>query len=242
MFGVKQKPHDETETDITKEQNVQRENHLKWYYFLASAIFVLVGIVFIIYKEMDITFICRFAAVVLAVAGIISVISYIARDVTASYYRLDLVYGMMAMFAALLFITKQEAIGNYFPVIIGCILFANGVIKMQHSIDMKRLDRKMGKVAEMWLVILIFALACITAGCVSVFMSPEKNRTFFVFAGIALVVAGITDIFANIAFARKVKMFRCGEGNASDEETSSDENVPAPEEGQVTENAADQPS
>ncbi len=190
------------------EKREENENQLKWYHYLISLMFVAVGAVFILYTPINMTFICYFFGCVFAAAGIVSILTYIIRDVSSGYYRLDLVYGVMAAFAALLFYTKKDIVGEYFPVIIGCLLLGNGVIKLQHSIDMKRIDRKMKKVTEMWLVVMIFALMCIAAGFISVYLTPEKERTLFVFVGISLIVAGVSDIFTHIVFNRKVRAFK----------------------------------
>ena len=207
MFGSGKK----IEKALEEEQKVQKENQLKWHHYLISFLFVLVGAVLIAYKGIDIPFICRFFACVFAIAGVICVLSYCIKDVSTGYYRLDLVYGVMLLFAALLFITKQDAVGAYFPIIAGVILFANGVVKLQHSIDMKRIDKKMKKVTEMWLVVMIFALMCIAAGSVAVYLTPQEQRTLFIFIGISLIAAGATDVFTHIVFNRKVKIFKSGE-------------------------------
>lgn len=211
------------------------DNQLKWYHYLISLMFVFVGVVFTVYAQIDITFICYFLGCVFALAGLVSILTYVIRDVSSGYYRLDLVYGVMAAFAALLFYTKTDIVRQYFPLIIGCILLGNGVIKLQHSIDMKRIDRKMKKVTEMWLVVMIFAILCIAAGFISVYLAPEKERTLFVFVGISLAVAGITDIFTHIAFNRKVREFRkAADDVAEDAEQAQKEALsvedPAPEE------------
>ena len=226
MFGIGKRK--EMEREIREEMKEQKENHLKWYHYLISLLFVLVGAVFIGYVNMEISFICKFFAGVFAIAGIISLVSYCIKDVAVGYYRLDLVYGVLALFAALIFFTRQDVIGVYFPVIVGFILFGNGVVKLQHSIDMKRIDRKMKKVTEMWLVVMIFALACIAAGSVAVYLTPVNERTRFLFIGIALVVAGVTDVFTHIVFNRKVRLLR----NADEQTESVTEEVriePEPE-------------
>ncbi len=189
----------------------------KWHHYLISILFVLVGLLFVIYEQMDIALVCKVFAGVFAAAGIVSVISYCIRDVGSGYYRLDLAVGVMALFAALLFITGQDAVNEYFPMIAGIILFSNGVIKLQHSIDMKRIDRKMKKVTEMWLVVMIFALAGIAAGFVTVYLTPEKMRTLFLLTGAALIVAGVSDIFTHIVFAAKVRAFKNMDEETSDE-------------------------
>ncbi len=237
------------------EKHEDNENQLKWYHYLISLMFVAVGAVFIVYTQINMTFICYFFGCVFALAGIVSILTYMIRDVSSGYYRLDLVYGVMAAFAALLFYTKKDIVGEYFPIIIGCLLLGNGVIKLQHSIDMKRIDRKMKKVTEMWLVVMIFALMCISAGFICVYLTPEKERTLFVFVGISLIVAGVTDIFTHIVFNKKVRTFRRegdealeSEPEISQTETTAEdipvaeeaEEVPVPEE--ETEDAAGQSS
>ena len=224
MFGSKKRIEERVEQEIKQEQKEQKENQLKWYHYLISILFVLMGAVFIAYPGINIPFICSFFACVFAIAGIISIITYVVRDVATGFYRLDLVYGAMALFAALVFFTKQDIVGVYFPLIVGCILFANGVVKLQHSIDMKRIDRKMKKVTEMWLVVMIFALMCIAAGAITVYMTPEKERTLFIFVGISLIAAGLSDIFTHIVFNRKVRTFRSGDFETPDAE--SEENKP----------------
>lgn len=181
---------------------------MKAYNYLLSILLILTGAVLIAYTDIDIEFICKFAAALFAVAGVASIISYSVRDASESYYRLDLVYGIMALFLALVFITKQDEISEYFSIMIGCILVANGVVKLQHAVDMKRIDRKMKKVAETWLVVIIFSILCIAAGVIAIYMPPSDERTLFVFVGIAFIVAGITDIYAHLVYSRKVKVFK----------------------------------
>lgn len=230
MFGSRKK----IEKALEEEQKMQRENQLKWHHYLISFLFVLVGAVLIAYKEINIPFICSFFACVFAIAGLVCVLSYCIKDVSTGYYRLDLVYGIMLLFAALLFFTKQDAVGAYFPIIAGAILFANGVIKLQHSIDMKRIDKKMKKVTEMWLVVMIFALMCIAAGSVAVYLTPQEQRTLFIFIGISLIAAGATDVFTHIVFNRKVKIFKSG---GSDEKETDDVSLAETEEDVVQQEA-----
>lgn len=238
MFGFSKKTDKEIKQVIEDGVSKQKENQLKWHNYLLSAIFVLAGLILIVYVQIDIAFICRFLAAVFAIGGIVSIISYCLRDVTEGYYRLELVYGITAAFAALLFYTKQDAMEAYFPVIAGFILFANGVIKLQHSIDMKRIDRKMKKVTEMWLVVMIFALMCIAAGFVTAYIKTAESRTMFLVIGISFIVAGLSDVFVHIVFNRKVRLFRSGDyikeeetGSAAAAQTLPQDKEADPEEG-----------
>lgn len=197
--------------------------------YLISLLFVLAGVVFIVYPDIEMAFICRFFAAVFALAGIALVISYFLMDESVAYGRPHLALGIMSAFAALLFLVRQEAVREYFPVIAGTILLANGVVKLQHSVDMKRIDRKLKKVMEMWLVIMIFAILCIAAGAVTIFLTPDKERTLFVFVGISLVVAGITDIITNVVFDRKVKEYKEQSNTETVKETAGEEIQNEPE-------------
>ena len=220
MFGSEKKVKLEAKQELLVEQKEQRKNQQKWQQYLTSILLILAGLVFTVYTQIDVAFICKFAAFIFAVSGLVSIVSYIVRDVTEGYYRLDLVYGIMLAFLALLFFTKQDVMDSYFPVLAGLVLFGNGVIKLQHSIDMKRIDRKMKKVTEAWLVVMIFALMCIAAGSVTVYMTTPKERTVFLIVGISFMVAGMSDIFTGIVFGRKVREFKSGRFETAEEETS----------------------
>lgn len=212
----------------TAEKSIEQDqdrSRIKWQQYLIAILFILVGVLFIMFKEIDMSVVCKIFAAVFAVSGVFSIISYIVRDVDRVYYRLDLASGVMALFATLLFITGQDAVSEYFPVIAGAILLGNGVIKLQHSIDMKRIDRKMKKVTEMWLVVMIFALIGIAAGFITVYLTPEKERTMFILIGIALIVAGASDVFTHIVFARKVKLYRSGDYLVEETEPAKEEAV-----------------
>lgn len=176
-------------------------------HYLVPVLFILMGIVFITYTKMDVKFISRFFAFVFALSGIGMILSYIFKDIEAGYFRLDLVYGVMALFVAILCMTKQDIIETYFPMLIGSIIFANGVIKLQHSIDMKRIDRKMKTVTERWLVVMIFALVCIACGAITIYLLPSSGRTLFIFVGASLLFAGATDIFTHVGFSKKLKTY-----------------------------------
>ena len=102
----------------------------------------------------------------------------------------------------------------------------NGVIKLQHSIDMKRIDKRMKKVTEIWLVIVIFSLACIVTGCIVVFATLSDERKLFLLIGIAFVVAGITDVLTHIAFNNKVRTFRIEREHLSEESEKHVNNEP----------------
>lgn len=249
MFGFSKDVDKEIKQVIEDERKDQKENQLKWHNYLLSAIFVIAGLILIVYVQIDIPFICKFLSIVFAVVGLILIISYCIRDVAEGYYRLELVYGITAGFAALLFYTKQDTIGAYFPIIAGFILFANGVVKLQHSIDMKRIDRKMKKVTEMWLVVMIFAIMCIAAGIVTAYIKTAESRTMFLVIGISFIVAGLSDVFVHIVFNRKVKMFRSGyvpgeepktygylQPEMLKEQENSSASEPAPKEEETTEN------
>ncbi len=211
----------------------QKNNRSKWHHYLTAVMFVAVGVLFVVYEKMDISVVCKVFSCVFAVVGAVSIISYCIKDVDKGYYRLDLASGIMCVFAAFLFYRGQEAVNEYFPVIAGLILVANGVIKLQHSIDMKRIDRKMKKVTEMWLVVMIFALAGITAGLITTYLTPEKERTTFILVGIALIIAGASDILTHIVFAGKIKAYK----NMEKEEQEETDSESQPDVGTEPENA-----
>ena len=62
----------------------------------------------------------------------------------------------------------------------------------------------------------------IAAGSVAVYLTPQNPRTLFVFIGISIIAAGITDVFTHIVFNRKVRIFKSGVTDTEETEDTKD--------------------
>ena len=141
--------------------------------FVIPAVYIVLGLVMVIFPETTEKTFCLSLGAIAAVLGIISLVTYFSRDFEDSVYRYDFVNGVMLILLGLLFIVKMEMIIKLIPIMLGVMILANGIMKLQHAIDLKRIE------FSGWLYVLVFSLLC----------------TFFLKNGIKAPVVGAVYLF-----------------------------------------------
>ena len=108
--------------------------------FLVSLLYVVLGVIMMFFPKTTMETICYIFAGVLILIGIVYTISYFRRNIVDSYYRYDLVYGLVTILCGVLIIVKVDLLINLIPIVMGILIFGNGIIKLQHAVDLKRVD------------------------------------------------------------------------------------------------------
>lgn len=187
---------------------------LKWDALLKGALYILLGVVaFLIPETMEKT-LAYLIAVVLILAGAVSMICYLLRSARDNYYRNDFLYGLVGIALGIIVLYKIELIISLVPVILGIMVLISGCAKLQDVIDMKRMN------SGNWIVLLVIAGIDVLFGTLLI-ANPFKAATIlFRLIGLGLVFSGVTDCITIIYFADKFKRFM---QDATDIESSYEE-------------------
>lgn len=184
---------------------------------IMSVIFIAFGAELLFYSDISPEIICYTFAIAAGIVGITYLISYFVKNVAGSYYQYDLVYGLMAMMIAVLMLIKKNEFLTMLTAIMGAMVAINGMIKLQHSIDMKRVDKKMSIYTGSWLYVLIFATLCIVFGSYMAFSTKAVDANTLKINGIAFIFSGITDIVSMFILSKKISDFRKNEDDKKPE-------------------------
>ena len=169
--------------------------------FVIPAVYIVLGLVMVIFPETTEKTFCLSLGAIAAVLGIISLVTYFSRDFEDSVYRYDFVNGVMLILLGLLFIVKMEMIIKLIPIMLGVMILANGIMKLQHAIDLKRIE------FSGWLYVLVFSLLCLSVGAVCLFRPAFIASTIIILMGISFLFCGITDFITLFLMIRKVKEY-----------------------------------
>jgi len=167
--------------------------------YISAILLAMLGAVMIVYPAMIMDFICYAIAAVLIVLGIVKLVTYASKDIKTAIYGHDLALGIMLIVCGVMFIIKSEVIQNLVPMIMGLIIVANGIIKLQHAINLMRFKSSSST------FVLIISLMCIAVGGVLLFVPSEVNRLITIIIGIGFLTSGVTDIVTYVIMSRKVK-------------------------------------
>ncbi|MBR2276140.1 MAG: DUF308 domain-containing protein, partial [Lachnospiraceae bacterium] len=134
------------------------ENKVKKDVYVFAVSFIVMGLIMIFFPQFTLETICYLFAAVLAVLGIFNLIVYFTRDILKDVYRYDFVSGVMMILLAIVFVWRSQLVINLIPIVMGLVVFWNGVTKLQRSIDLGRTGY------SGWIFVLIFALMSIAVG------------------------------------------------------------------------------
>lgn len=176
---------------------------VKWSNILISLIYIVIGILLIAFPKVSGDVITSIIGIGFLALGAVAVINYFLIPVKDAFYRNDFVYGVIAIVFGLIIITKQNLIADLIPVILGLVITASGVRKVQQAIVAKRINYSqsafyfvMGIISIILGVVIMFWLSGQTA----------KNIVFIVI-GAGLVYDGVSDLITTLFLANKFSNF-----------------------------------
>lgn len=177
---------------------------LKWDALLTGILYILLGIVALVIPETMERTLGYLLAVVLILAGAVSMIGYLLRDAHQNYYHNDFLYGLLGIGAGILVLFKVDFIIALIPFLLGILVLVSGCSKLQDVIDMKRMEY------GNWIVMLVFAIVNVVLGILLMCNPFQSANLLFRLIGIGLIFSGVTDCFTTCYFARKIKKYLAG--------------------------------
>lgn len=174
---------------------------IKWETLLTSLLYVVLGVVTVAIPETMVRTLGYLVGILFILVGAVSMICYLLRDASRNYDRNDFGYGLVGIAVGVLFLYKVEWITSLVPVILGILVLASGCVKLQHVIDMKRLD------CGNWVAVLILAVINVIFGAVLIANPFQTVILLFQLVGVGLIFSGITDCITVIYVADRMKGF-----------------------------------
>lgn len=168
-----------------------------------AVIFIIAGLIMIIWPLKVADFVCFGIAIILALFGARFIVNYMKKDLVQDFFRYDLVFGIILIIMAIFFIAKSESIMSMIPTVIGIIVIFNGVLKLQNAIDFARSNSK-GFSNEAWKKILIAAVINIVIGILLVVFPLGAVSIAYRLLGVGVLYSGISDIIIAVQFKNTV--------------------------------------
>lgn len=179
----------------------------KWQSLIGNAIYIIMGIVLLVFPETSAKTFCYVLGIAAMVIGVFTILIYLFREVQKNYHSNDFVLGAMEVLLGAVVLYKADLIVSLIPYILGIFVVFSGILKLQTTIDVRR----MGIGTE--LVFLILSLINIVWGIVLIvdpfrmFMEDQAAavKMLFIFIGVGLLFSGISDTIATLYMSRMVR-------------------------------------
>lgn len=168
-------------------------------YIFISALYVVLGVTLLAQPAMSVRMICYGLAIVMIVLGLSYGILYFTRDNLQGFLQMDLVIGIICLAFGIFILLNPTFLGSVLPFAMGIILLLGAVVKIQSSINMKRLHFRR------WFLVLIFAVVIALLGIVLLCNPFTEERQMILYIGICLVLDGMTNLVSLICIQARVK-------------------------------------
>ena len=163
----------------------------------SSIILILLGLLLIFKSEATIITISYVVGSIIIAMGALAFITYFTEGDGPRGF--SLAYGLICVILGILIITNPKAISSIIPIIIGIGVIINSALKLQYSLELKKVDNKM------WMTTFIVALISTLCGVVILFNPFEGAIVITQLIGGFLVFYAIVDVICAYNIRKEAK-------------------------------------
>lgn len=157
-------------------------------YIILSAIFCALGVLLMTDPGLSVALIGDIVGIVLVAFGIIKLVGYFSKDLYRLAFQFDLAFGILLIALGLVLLIKPESAMNILCIILGIEIIADGLFKVQTSLDARRFG------LNTWWLILSLAIIAGAIGTVLIFYPSESVRALTWVLGLSLLVEGVLNL------------------------------------------------
>lgn len=168
-------------------------------YVVMSAVFCIVGILFLFHPGLSVRLIGRALGIAMIVFGCIKLVGYFSRDLFRLAFQYDMEFGILLIILGVIVLIKSENVMNFIFIALGVAILTDGLFKVQIAMDARTFG------IGIWWLILIFAVITGFAGLLLVFRPGESAVVLTRLLGISLLAEGILNFCVVISTVKIVK-------------------------------------
>lgn len=164
-----------------------------------------IGTLFVLMPGKSSSIICYTVASLLCVWGIIKLFMYFAQERKEIFSSMGLVSSVALIILGISIFITPAFFEGVIATVFGFVMIVDGVLKLQYSLDILRLG------AKNWWIIMIISGVFVVAGLVVVFNPLFSAKALMMFAGICLIVNGVSDLYTAFFISRILKKVKAQE-------------------------------
>ncbi len=168
-------------------------------YITMSALCIIFGIANFFKNDIFDSNFGTILPIFILVFGAVRIFGYFSKDLFRLAFQHDMASGILMVFVALFLFLKPEESSTYLYAILGFLAVADGLIKIQISLDSKKFG------INLWWLIFIVAIICCLIGLALIFNLSDLQKLMKIFLGILLVTDGVLNLLVAIFTVKIIK-------------------------------------
>lgn len=157
-------------------------------YIAISVLSLVLGVILIVKPDISMETIGIVLGVIMIVFGAVKLVGYFSKDLFRLAFEYDLAAGILMILIGTVLVSNPARALEFFCTVLGILVLADGLFKIQISIDSKRFG------IRLWWLILSAAIITGALGLALIFAPEESVRVMTVLLGVTLLCDGILNI------------------------------------------------
>ena len=163
---------------------------LKLNFILASILYLLLGLVLLIWPAASSLALCRLLGAALLLYGLFNLVGFFLRDSGMGAFRLELFLGVIATGVGIFFLVQSRLVLSFLPIVMGVYVVIDSAVALKRTLELYRMEY------HRWWLSLVLALVGIVLGLVLVLRPFAVTTAFFRLVGVVFLYLGISDFWS----------------------------------------------
>lgn len=172
---------------------------IKGSYIAASIVYIIVGIVLLMFPEMSLKVVCSIFGAAILIFGLLKIFSYIRNKDIGFIGQFELALGIIFSVIGGFLLLKPDIILYMLPIIIGIYIIFDSLQNFKQALDLYKVSY------SKWWMMMVLAIILAVLGIVIIVNPFETSTVSVMFIGGIFVFNGISNIISVIFTSRQIK-------------------------------------
>lgn len=179
-----------------------RLKNLSVSFVLLSVLYVLLGLVLLIWPATVMDALCYLTGGILLLYGAISIVGFCREEMRTAGSFLTLLLGIVAAAVGAVLLFQPALFQSILTVILGLYILIDGLLNLKRAMELRRMEH-MG-----WTLYLILSLITVVLGLLVVFRPMLAGTALVRLIGVSLLYSGGADLWTLLQLSRWTKEYR----------------------------------
>ncbi|MBR5356422.1 MAG: DUF308 domain-containing protein [Lachnospiraceae bacterium] len=168
-------------------------------YIVLSLVLFLMGLFLLIFPKTVGNVFANVLGIAMILFGVIKVIGYFSKDLFRLAFQYDLAFGVLIILVGIATIHRPGELLEFLCMVIGVLILADGLFKIQMS-----MDAKVFGIHKWWLILSLAVIAGVF-GALLLFNPTEGSLVIMRLIGVALMAEGIMNLATVLTAVKIIK-------------------------------------
>ena len=171
-------------------------------FLLASVLYVILGLVLLIWPGVGGVALCRLLGAALLLYGLVTIAGFLLRDREMGGFRLELFFGIIAAATGLFFLLQPLAVFSILSMVMGVYVIIDSLVALNRVRSLYRMEY------SYWWVSLLLAVLGMVLGVVLLWRPFAAAEAVAVLIGGVFLFLGFADLWSIWKLSRLTKALR----------------------------------